>query len=104
MESRQNMQVKIKFIRNLNTGRNAKKEYIFKIQKEKIDELHLQVGMRGWMRNLHAERKNLSKANRYNAVVKDNQAFSPFVITDIGHFDDKRHRRLIVAKIGDTLE
>lgn len=104
MESRQNMQVKIKFIRNLNTGRNAKKEYIFKIQKEKIDELHLQVGMRGWMRNLHAERKNLSKANRYNAVVKGNQAFSPFVITDIGHFDDKRHRRLIVAKIGDTLE
>ena len=98
------MQVKIKFIRNLNTGRNAKKEYIFKIQKEKIDELHLQVGMRGWMRNLHAERKNLNKANRYNAVVKGNQAFSPFVITDIGHFDDKRHRRLIVAKIGDTLE
>lgn len=104
MESRQNMQVKIKFIRNLNTGRNAKKEYIFKIQKEKIDELHLQVGMRGWMRNLHAERKNLSKANRYNAVVKGNQAFSPFVITDIGYFDDKRRRKLIIVKIGNTLE
>lgn len=98
------MQIKIKFIRNLDTGRKAKKEYIFKIQKEKMEELHLQVGMQGWMRNLHAERKGLSKANRYNAVVKGNQAFSPFVITDIGHFDDKKHRRLIVAKTGNTLE
>lgn len=98
------MQIKIKFIHNLNTDLKTKKEYIFKIQKEKIEELHLQVGMQGWMRNLHAERKDLSKANKYNAVVKGNQAFSPIVITDIGHFDDKRHRRLIVAKIGDTLE
>lgn len=98
------MQIKIKFIRNSDTGRKAKKEYIFKIQKEKIEELHLQVGMQGWMRNFYAEQKDLSKANRYNAVVKGNQAFSPFVITDIGYFDDKRRRKLIIVKIGNTLE
>lgn len=98
------MQIKIKFIRNMETENTTKKEYIFKINKETIEELNLSVGMKGWMENQHAESKPLNKANRYNAIIKDNKALSPFVITDIGYFDDKRRRKLRIVKIGNTLK
>lgn len=98
------MQIKIKFIRNLNTENKSKKEYTFKINKETIKELNLKVGMKGWMENQYAESKPLNKIDKYNAIIKNNKAVSPFIITDIGYFDDKRRKKLRIVKVGNTLE
>lgn len=98
------MQIKIKFIRNIETENTTKKEYTFKINKETIEELNLSVGMKGWMENQHAESKPLNKIDRYNAIIKGNKALSPFVITDIGYFDDKRRKKLRIVKVGNTLK
>lgn len=98
------MQIKIKFIRNLNTGTKSKKEYIFKIKKEKIKELNLKIGMQGWMENQFVELNCCNKAKCWHSVEKKGKVFSPFVITDIGYFDDKKRRKLIITKIGNTLE